>query len=83
MKRGQKATGLDSRKTAGLPKDIDFGMPGLCFFALRENMGKKIVNEQKRCPFTLDPFEECSIRIIVGKKPCPFTFEPCLLMIPQ
>jgi hypothetical protein len=39
-------------------------------------------DEHNICPFTLEPFEDCSAIIINDYKDiCPFTFESCLQLI--
>lgn len=34
--------------------------------------------KEAMCPFTLELFKNCYIRIRFGKKICPYSFEPCL-----
>jgi hypothetical protein len=56
------------------------GFPDFIFsLSMGENMAKKTVAEQTVCPFTLDPFKDCTIRKASCKEICPFTLEPCFL----
>ncbi len=34
-------------------------------------------DEENFCPFTLEPFEDCSVSRKENNKICPFALEPC------